>query len=316
VTALEHFAASNDGILLLAPGRRPAIEAATWQSLLASGSRAARIAISPWDIAPPTDMRPFFFLQLRPRDVFFPRPSSAKGGLGPVSAITMNGVRVLLLGVVLALLAAVSLLVLARQSRARRSAFRSWTGRAYFAAIGIGYMAVQLALLQRLSIVLGHPTATLALVVAAMLLGTGLGSALAGLQRIRAWPGTTLALPLLATAGLAAGFPLVGWLSDAPTLTWTAAAAGALSMGTGLLLGVALPTGVRAFTMGETGVAEAWAINGAFSVAGSALAALIGLMVGSHGLIMLAVPCYAFAWAIVVWERHMPRSMPRPAPAL
>ena len=313
VTALEHFATSNGGTLLLAPGRRPAAEAATWQSLLASGTRAAQIAVSPWDIAPPTDTRPFFFLQLRPRDVFFPRPSSAKGSLGPVSAITMNGVRVLLLGVVLALLAAVSLLTLARQSRGRRSAFRSWTGRAYFAAIGIGYMAVQLALHQRLSIVLGHPTATLALVVAAMLLGTGVGSALAGHRRIRARPGTTLALPLLATVGLAAGFPFVGWLSDAPTLTWTAAAAGALSMGAGLLLGVALPTGVRVFTMGETGVAEAWAINGAFSVAGSALAALLGLMVGSHGLIMLAIPCYALAWATIVWERHVPRSMPRPA---
>jgi len=224
----------------------------------------------------------------------------------------MNGVRILLLGVVLALLAAVSLLVLARPSGGRTGAPPSGGGRVFFAALGIGYMAVQLALHQRLSIILGHPTATLSLVVAAMLSGTGLGSALAGHRRLRSSPGTVLALPLLAAAGLGLAFPYLGWLSDAPTLAWTAAASGLLSIGTGVLLGVALPTGVRVFTSEERGVAEAWAINGAFSVAGSALAALTGLTVGSHGLALLALPCYAIAWATAVWQRRLAGSRPEP----
>ena len=38
-------------------------------------------------------------------------------------------------------------------------------------------------------------------------------------------------------------FPFLGWLSDAPTLAWTAAGAGLVSIATGVLLGVALPTG-------------------------------------------------------------------------
>lgn len=310
VTSLERFARSNGGTLLLAPGRAPATEAADWPGLLEAESRARMIALSPWDIAPPTDTRPFFFLQLRPRDVFFPQASGARGNLGPVSAITMNGVRILLLGVVLALLAAASLLVLARPGRGRSREVRLGSGRAYFAALGIGYMAVQLALHQRLSIILGHPTATLALVVAAMLLGTGLGSALAGHRWARARPGAILALPLLATVGLAAAFPMLGRLSDAPTLALTGAGAGILSLGTGLLLGVALPTGMRAFTLEESGVAEAWTINGAFSVAGSALAALVGLTVGSHGLVLLAVPCYGLAWAMIAWQSRVPRPMP------
>jgi hypothetical protein len=242
--------------------------------------------------------------------VFLPRAAGPKGNLGPVSAITMNGVRILLLGVVLALLAALSLLVLARSSSARTEASPSGAGRVYFATLGIGYMAVQLALHQRLSIILGHPTATLALVVAAMLMGTGLGSALAGHRRFRSSPGAVLALPLLAATGLGLAFPYLGWLSDAPTLAWTAVASGLLSTVTGILLGVALPTGVRVFTSGERGVAEAWAINGAFSVAGSALAALTGLTMGSHGLVLLAVPCYLLAWATVVWGHRLAASRP------
>ncbi|HEX6669571.1 MAG TPA: hypothetical protein VF061_08445, partial [Gemmatimonadales bacterium] len=81
---------------------------------------------------------------------------------------------------------------------------------------------------------------------------------------------------------------------------------------TGVLLGVALPTGVRVFTSEERGVAEAWAINGAFSVAGSALAALTGLTAGSDGLAMLAVPCYAIAWATAVRQHRLAGSRPEP----
>jgi hypothetical protein len=74
---------------------------------------------------------------------------------------------------------------------------------------------------------------------------------------------------------------------------------------TGVLLEVALPTVVSVFTREESKVAEAWAINGAFSVAGSALAALAGLTVGSHGLAILAIPCYTIAWAVFVRENRL-----------
>ena len=78
-------------------------------------------------------------------------------------------------------------------------------------------MAVQLGLHQRLSIVLGHPTTTLALVIATMLLGTGVGSALAGLMADRVPPAVLLTVPIVAVAGVSAGFhwiPRLGELSS------------------------------------------------------------------------------------------------------
>jgi hypothetical protein len=159
-------------------------------------------------------------------------------------------------------------------------------------------MAVQLALLQRLSILLGHPTATLALIIAVMLLGTGIGSGISGYPPLRNAPRLALALPTLAVALLVIGFPLVGHLSDAPSLLLTAIGGAFLSGMMGVALGVALPTGMRLFAQGETALAEAWAINGAFSVLGSTLAALAGLMLGSRWLAGLAIPCYATVWLV------------------
>jgi len=161
-------------------------------------------------------------------------------------------------------------------------------------------MAVQLALLQRLSLIVGHPVVCLALVVASMLLGTGLGSALAGQARLRSTPVAVLSFPIAGVGVLAAGFGHVDVLNRAPSVLWT----GILSAATGLALGVALPTGVRTFAKDRAAVAEAWALNGAFSVLGSALAALGGLVVGSRGLLIAALPCYAVALVLIATNRR------------
>jgi hypothetical protein len=189
VSVLRNFAEGRQGTLLVWPGQ-PADSTSGWAALLAPSSRSAYISASPWAIDPPTDERPFFFLQLRPRDVL----RFWTGDFGFVSAITVNGVRILLIAVVLALAVGVLLTIAAVRGR-RGGVPLPAHGRLYFALLGIGYMAVQLALLQRLSLILGHPVTTLALVIATMLLGTGLGSGLAGVRQLRHIPGWVLRYP-------------------------------------------------------------------------------------------------------------------------
>ena len=300
VAALEAYAGRAGGTLLLAPHRSPAPAARGWPALLTPDARVRHVRESRWAIDPPRDTKPFFFLQLRPLDVLALRADA----YGPVSAITMNGVQVLVVTVVLALVGSLVLwwqttrLPVGAGLGPEGSPLLSRTGRLYFALLGLGYMAVQLALHQRLSILLGHPTATLALVIAMMLLGTGIGSAVSGYPPLRNAPRLTLAIPPLAVAFLVIAFPLVAHLGDAPTLLLTAVGAALLSGTMGVALGVALPTGMRLFAQGERGLAEAWAINGAFSVLGSTLAALAGLMLGSRWLAGLAIPCYAIVWMV------------------
>ena len=300
VRRIGEFATGRRGTLLLAPGRIPAPAARPWTALLSPRSRAGYIRASPWAIDPPRDSRPFFFLQLRPRDVV--RLDVAT--YGPVSAITLSGVQVLVASALFALLGATVLLWQVTRLRRQpvgggyRGDNLSRRGQAYFALLGLAYMAVQLALHQRLAIVLGHPTPTLALVIATMLLGTGLGSRAAAGARVGGAPSLVLLWPVAAVAALVTLFPHLGELSSAPSLRWTAAGAGALSLGMGAALGVALPTGIRQLATSERRVAEAWAVNGAFSVAGASLGAFAGLILGSHGLAALALPCYLAVFLI------------------
>jgi len=301
VSALRDFAERRGGKLLIWPGQPPD-SSTSWSPLLTPSSRQAYVSASTWAIDPPTDERPFFFLQLRPRDVLRFRASD----FGFVSAITMNGVRILLIAVFMAVAAAIVLTTVAIRGRHGDGIPLPAHGRAYFALLGVGYMAVQLALLQRLSLILGHPVTTLALVVATMLLGTGLGSALAGVRRLRAVPGWILAVPAVVLGTLIIGFGHVGELSRLSSLTAAAVACGGVAGLTGLALGVAFPTGIRLFACSDVAVTEAWALNGAFSVLGSVAGALGGLLLGSRGLVAAAMPCYVLAWLIVLLGTRSP----------
>jgi hypothetical protein len=305
VKRIGDFANAQGGTLLLAPGRAPAPHAGRWKALLAPHSRAEYISASPWAIDPPRDSRPFFFLQLRPRDVF-----RLNVTYGLITTITHNGVQVLVASALFALLGAVILLwQVTRLRRGTRAGVEpydnlSTAGQVYFALLGLGYMAVQLALHQRLAIVLGRPTLTLALVIAAMLLGTGLGS-----RAAKGTPTLVLLWPLAAIAMLVVVFPQLGALSSARSLERTAILAAGLSFGMGAALGVALPTGIRLLAPSERRVAEAWAVNGAFSVAGASIGALVGLILGSHGLAALALPCYLAVFLIARLEAHPASSL-------
>ncbi|HWN17609.1 MAG TPA: hypothetical protein VNO19_01725 [Gemmatimonadales bacterium] len=301
VRALREYTESRGGKLLVWPGQPPA-SSTSWAALLTPSSRQAYINASAWAIDPPTDERPFFFLQLRPADVLRFRTAD----FGFVSAITVNGVRILLIAVLLAVAVAVVLTTVAIRGRSGHGVRLPAQGRVYFALLGTGYMAVQLALLQRLSLIIGHPTTTLAVVVATMLVGTGVGSALAGVERLRAVSGWVLAIPPAVLGALIVGFGHVGELSRLSSPTAAAVACGGLAGLTGLALGVAFPTGIRLFARSEVAVTEAWALNGAFSVLGSVGGALGGLMLGSRGLVAAAVPCYVLAWLVVLLGARRP----------
>jgi hypothetical protein len=301
VSVLRDFAERRGGRLLVWPGQPP--DSSTgWAALLDPSTRQAYVSASTWAIDPPTDERPFFFLQLRPSDVL----RFGTADFGYISAITVNGVRILLIAVFLALAVAIVLTAAAIKGQRGDGAPLPAHGKAYFALLGMGYMAVQLALLQRLSLILGHPATTLALVLATMLVGTGLGSALAGIGRLRDIPGWVLAVPPVVLGALIIGFGQVGELSRLSSLSAAAVACGGLAGLTGLALGVAFPTGIRLFARSDVAVTEAWALNGAFSVLGSVASALGGLLLGSRGLVAAAIPCYLLAWVIVLLGTRSP----------
>jgi hypothetical protein len=168
----------------------------------------------------------------------------------------------------------------------------------YFAAIGFAYLAAEIAAIQQLSLLLGHPVYAVAAVLTAFLVCSGAGSAWS--DRLRpdrlVWAVATLtAVLVIYSAALLAFVHLLQ-----PTQLALRAAVGLLALvPLAFQMGLPFPMGLRSLAGTETeGTAWAWAANGFASVVATPLAALIALELGSQVLFLSAAAGYAVAAAV------------------
>jgi len=252
----------------------------------------------PDDVSPPTDDRPFFFYVVRPGELW----SSFESDFHRLPDVTNIGVF-LLVGsfvadaLVVALLLGFPLLVRPRGPRAPERGVAPVL--AYFACLGIGFMMVEVVLMQRFILFLGHPTHALTAVLFVLLCAGGAGSLHCGrvdgsaLQALLPrWLVGIVGLGLVYAWGLpilfewAIGFPM------AMRLALSVACLAPL----GFLLGMCFPGGVRLLGDRADGLIPwIWAVNGATSVLGSALAMLIAMNRGFSDALLAGFGLYAVA---------------------
>jgi spermidine synthase len=309
IDKLHRFAASLGFVVLYTPvAGTPALTngASTtadndYARLIRAGDRHAFYEGFPLDIRPTTDDRPFFFHTTRIRDQFqtaFGRSMLFGNGLSAL--MTLAAVS----GIFLAGLVIVPMLVGTRGARVSGSG--PWL--AYFGCLGAGFMLLEVALLQRFVLLLGHPVYSLTVTLFALLVGTAAGSALTrGVPdaRLGRLLGAALA-SIVALAALAA-VALPPIVAAAVSLGRPAriALAVALVAPVGVALGVPLPAGIRLMTArrGEL-VAWAWAINGALSVIGATAAVFVAMNWGFKATLALAALTYALAGTIAAIARQ------------
>ena len=310
VELLRKLCADEDRQLLVAPGVEPADPVIA--RILDPAQRAAAIASSPYDISAPTDLRPFFFLQVRPWDVL----GLAGSRSGFLLDLTFKAVRVMMLLGGLSVLFAVAVLLVGAVTLPSASAtpeqkrLYRWMSL-YFLGIGFGYILVQLGLHQRLTLILGHPTLALSVVLASMLVGTGIGSfasrpLFSDTRLAAAWMSivAVLALLVLGVSGLS-------YLNQIDSSGGRIAAAGLLTGVVGFVLGFGFPLGVRLVApAGEWAVQKMWAINGAASIAGSSIAAIIGVGMGCRAVLATGLAFYALVAVCGVAASKAARSVP------
>jgi hypothetical protein len=148
---------------------------------------------------------------------------------------------------------------------------------AYFASLGVGFIAVELALLQHLTLLLGHPIFTLSILLFTLLAAGGLGSRSAG--RFRIGP-VCLAVAALALAGALALPRLVPFLLPLP-LGARIAVAILLVAPLGFLMGMPFPRGLQATGQGPFPLPPFyWGLNGIFSVVGSMATMVVAVILG------------------------------------
>ncbi len=167
---------------------------------------------------------------------------------------------------------------------------------AFVAAAGVAFTATQIALLQRLILVLDAPTFAFATGIAAMLAWAGLGS-----LSSRWWRPT----PGDAAATAALGVVLLGGLLLAAPLALGAPLAvrvvvGVLAAMPSLALGTVMPSAIRALADDRSAISWAWAVNGTASVAAAFVAAILIVSIGFAWTLLGAAAAYAVA--VPLWR--------------
>jgi hypothetical protein len=284
--------------LLVAPGQPD--DNPVLGLILDAPDRAAldRVTLGPaLDLRPPTDDRPFFFNMLRARAWFLPMPADAGGVIEGNRRATLTIGLAFFTSVALSLAAIV--IPLARRARPRgRVSQRLAAGLGYFAAIGVAFMFVEIAFLQRLSLLLGHPAYSLVVVLASLIASAGLGALVSDRLPFGRARGRLVLAAVLVGLLLTASRALPVWAPAVSSLGLGARIAFAAGLMTtlGFPLGMAFPAGMRAF---EGDLADElpwlWGINGVTGVIASSGAVMLALEYGITALLVIAAAAYVLA---------------------
>ncbi len=261
-----------------------------------------------YNVAPVSDNAPFFFFTLKAGQILGP-----EGIRNGIDWKVNLGVLVLLLVLVISLVAVLGFLILPLALQTGR---QSPLPLLYFVAVGLGYILVEIAFIQRFVLFLGHPTYALTVVIFLLMLSSGGGSLFS-----RRWlPSTELAwMPLLLViVALIANLfvlprALPAWVGFG--FSYRLAICGILLIPLGFVMGMPFPTGLRALagsisdvSVGAAAVGAAsednavewaWAMNAAASVLGSVLAMVIAIEFGLTVTLACGVAAYVLALALL-----------------
>jgi hypothetical protein len=246
------------------------------------------------DVSPPTDARPFFFNQLRIGDpqAMVAAVNASAGVIKGNLAATLTLVIIIALSLILVILT----IVLPALPSAHQVSMRlTGIGTAYFVLIGLGFMFVEIGLIQRLSVFLGHPVYGLAIGLFGIILATGIGSLLSD-----RWPIVTARRALAWSALIALYLVLLPFVLRVLVETFEsypiavrATAALLVIAPAGLLMGFGFPTGMRLVgAIDSRPTPWFWAINGAAGVLAAGTAVAVSIAWSINTCIWLGAGCY------------------------
>ena len=303
---LDHIEGSDGGganlnlhvLYLPVTAEQPGMAHPAFAKLIRGQDARAFSAAYSYNVAPVTDNAPFFFFTLKPEQVF---RGSDQGGID-----WKVNVGIAILGIVLlvSIVAVIAFLIL---PLALSPATRSGTSLRvlYFIAIGLGYIMVEIAFIQRFVLFLGYPTYALTVVVFLMLLASGAGSLVS-----RRWfsepTRVFLALAFIVAALAIYVFALPHVLEALIGIAFPAKLlmSALMLVPLAFAMGMPFPSGLRALSqsrgtaesrVGDGAVEWAWGMNAASSVLGSVLAIVIAIQFGLTATLACGAAAYVFA---------------------
>lgn len=242
-----------------------------------------------FNVRPATDGRPYFSQFLRWQSL----PALAEMWGSQSLPFLEAGYLIVLLTFAQMMLAALVLIILPLFRLGFRGGNKGWIVL-YFGGLGLGYMFVEIVLIQQFILFFGQPVLATAAVISILLIASGLGSFCSGRWNIlsrKLWIAPTLiALMLFAylfllppAFELAIGLPLAAKLALLLLLVAPP----------GFAMGLPFPTGIRYLSENKhSSIPWAWGINGYFSVISTALATIIAVELGFWWVMALAAGVY------------------------
>jgi hypothetical protein len=279
------------------------------------------VADYPFDISAVDDGRPFFWHFTDFTDVLTDWERSFED-----TEIAI-GERLLLVLIMLGSVVAAVLLWLPFAVTRRHAAAAvpgRWRFFVYFASLGLGFMLIEISMIQRFALLLGFPTLSLSVSLFTLLIATAVGARLSGI--VRRWPGSGLPVVTAVLIVLAATYMVSSEAVTEAALSWSQAArivlVFLLLFPIGLLLGVFLPTGMDAVVAAASDasgsdqgrlVAWCWAVNGFFSVLGASLTTVVSLAYGFDRAVLAGLVLYVVATTVLRIRARVAVPVPTPA---
>jgi len=328
---IERVAADNEFEVMFSPDRS---RDSMISQLLRSQHVDEIIHSYSLNLTPPTDDRPFFFNMVRLRDFLH---FSIMGR----SVTSFNNVAItsLMIMVVISLVFSVLFILLPI-----RQVFGGWrkigfagnfrtevnlkAGRNfgiernyylifYFICLGLGYLLIEVALMQRLNLFLGHPVYGVAVVLPVLLASSGFGGLLthrfSTLDLQNNPPGTTsvqkkdchprfiwmtlIVFLILCGVFLAPVLHLIQATADLTKILVVIACLTPL----GLLMGTPFPLGIQSVTTPQISLIPwLWGLNGAASIFASVFAVVLSISAGISATFWIGFICYAVGASLYI----------------
>ena len=288
---------------IYAPGDPPSNP---FGELLHASDPAAFYAKYQYDVSPVADDRPFFFYTVQPRDL---RDFLLNGNTASADYKINRAVPLLFSLMAVSLLATALILLLPRLLL--RTSLPKQKGVIpflwYFLCLGAGYILIQVALIQKFVLLLGHPTYALTVIIFSMLVASGAGSyfsrRIAGddarLVRVLAAVAIVVAILAFSAAPLAAS--AAGW----PLLAKMAVTAASIAPAA-FLMGMPFPSGLRRLERRHApSIRWAWSLNAAASVMGSAAAIVLAIYLGLRATLLIGAALYLCALMVILATRKI-----------
>ncbi|MDP8248972.1 MAG: hypothetical protein P9M00_12590 [Candidatus Tritonobacter lacicola] len=307
VKAIEEFCAGNSFDIVHVPGmkketanRHNVLERPYYSELAAAllTDFDGTIAGYPFDISPPTDDRPFFYNAFKLESLPYLLPTMGTRWLPFVEWGYLVLVASLAQSLIFSAIIIILPLLLIGRSPARSPKVLVIS---YFALIGIAFMAIEISMIQRFILFLGHPAYSMAVILAGILISCGAGSYAAG-KVPEAGIGRRLRWAIFAVSGLAVTYslglpPLFAALKGIP-LAQRVVITLLLIFPLGFPMGFPFPLGIRSFARRHPRLVPiAWGANGCASVVGAILAVVLAISMGFALTTIFAAALYLAAAA-------------------